>query len=70
VTVNLEDIPGGRKSHSAEWGGVANLFWMADPTSEVGMIVFNAVLPYGLPAFYKMEADLQKVVYADGSLVH
>jgi hypothetical protein len=67
--VNLEDIPGGRKAYSAEWGGVANLFWMADPTTEIGMIVFNAVLPYGLPAFYKLEADLQKVVYAPGALL-
>jgi len=43
---------------------------MADPTSEIGMVVFNAVLPYGLPAFYKMEADLQRIVYSEGSLIY
>ncbi|WVQ84171.1 hypothetical protein IAT38_006318 [Cryptococcus sp. DSM 104549] len=67
--MNLEDIPNGRKAFSAEWGGVANLFWLADPTSEVGMVVFNDILPYGVPAFFKMEENLQKIVYAEGSLV-
>nr|XP_019047326.1 hypothetical protein I302_03938 [Kwoniella bestiolae CBS 10118]OCF26256.1 hypothetical protein I302_03938 [Kwoniella bestiolae CBS 10118] len=67
--LNTEDIPNGRKAFSAEWGGVANLFWMADPTSQVGMIVFNEVLPYGFPEFFKMEEQLQHIVYADGGLV-
>ena len=49
--VNLEDIPGGRKAGSAEWGGIGNLFWLADPTSEVAMIIFNSALPYGSESF-------------------
>ena len=28
-------------------GGIANLWWYADPTSEVAAIIFNSVLPYG-----------------------
>ncbi|KAK6903893.1 hypothetical protein I203_107403 [Kwoniella mangroviensis CBS 8507] len=67
--LNTEDIPNGRKAFSAEWGGVANLFWMADPTSEVGMIIFNEMLPYGYPEFFQMEERLQHIVYSDGGLV-
>ena len=68
-SVNLDDVPAGRRAGSAEWGGVANLFWMADPASEVAMIVFNSILPYGVPAFYQLEGDLQRVVYSPGGLM-
>lgn len=60
IPVNLEDIKNGRKEGSAEWvshrclrllltqqGGIGNLFWLADPTSEVAMVIFNSALPYG-----------------------
>ncbi|WRT64919.1 uncharacterized protein IL334_001858 [Kwoniella shivajii] len=67
--LNTEDISNGRKAYSAEWGGVANLFWMADPTSEIGMIIFNDVLPYGFPEFFKLEEKLQHIVYSEGGLV-
>ncbi|WVQ97931.1 hypothetical protein IAU59_005050 [Kwoniella sp. CBS 9459] len=68
--LNTEDIPNGRKAYSAEWGGVANLFWMADPTSEIGMVIFNDVLPYGIPKFFKLEEELQRVVYSEGALIN
>lgn len=58
--MNLEDVKNGRKEGSAEWvsflcsealltgqGGIGNLFWLADPTSEVAMVIFNSALPYG-----------------------
>ncbi|WWC67809.1 uncharacterized protein I206_101723 [Kwoniella pini CBS 10737] len=67
--LNTEDIPNGRKAFSAEWGGVANLFWMADPKSEIAMCIFNDVLPYGFPEFFKVEEQLQQIVYAQGGLV-
>lgn len=45
--VNIDDVPGNRKAGSAEWGGVANLMWLADRKSEVAIIIFNQALPYG-----------------------
>ena len=45
--VNLDDVPGGRRARSAEWGGIGNLSWVADPSSKVAMVVFNSALPYG-----------------------
>ncbi|WVF69885.1 hypothetical protein IAT40_004668 [Kwoniella sp. CBS 6097] len=68
--LNTEDIPNGRRAYSAEWGGIANLFWLADPTSELGMVIFNDVLPYGLPQFGKLEEDLQRIVYSEGALIN
>lgn len=28
-------------------GGVANLWWLADPTTGLAAVVFNSILPYG-----------------------
>ncbi|GFZ43695.1 hypothetical protein JCM24511_01415 [Saitozyma sp. JCM 24511] len=67
--MNLEDIPGKRRAKSAEWGGIANLWWYADPTSEVAAIIFNSVLPYGMPGFIQIEGELEKTLYLPGSLV-
>lgn len=28
-------------------GGVANLWWLADPKTGIAAVVFNSILPYG-----------------------
>ncbi|KIY65440.1 beta-lactamase/transpeptidase-like protein [Cylindrobasidium torrendii FP15055 ss-10] len=67
--LNLEDIPGGRKAYSAEWGGIANLYWHADRTSGVGSVVFNNIEPYSDPAFFKLQGDVHAILYKPGNLV-
>ncbi|WOO78411.1 Acyltransferase LovD [Vanrija pseudolonga] len=67
--LNLDDIDGGRRANSGEWGGISNCFWLADRTSEIGIIVFNDILPYGVPAFIELETQVQKVVYSPGALI-
>ncbi|WWC87039.1 uncharacterized protein L201_001924 [Kwoniella dendrophila CBS 6074] len=67
--LNTEDIPNGRKAYSAEWGGIANLFWMADPASEVGMVIFNDILPFGVPEFLELQEQVQQIIYSKASLI-
>ncbi|KAF7551735.1 hypothetical protein G7Z17_g4791 [Cylindrodendrum hubeiense] len=37
----------GRASGSASWEGLANLYWFADRTNNVGAIIATQILPYG-----------------------
>ncbi|BCR85200.1 uncharacterized protein ACHE_20658A [Aspergillus chevalieri] len=37
----------GRAAGSASWEGLANLFWFADRTNGVAIIVGTQILPYG-----------------------
>lgn len=37
----------GRAAGTASWEGIANLFWFADRTNNVGGIIATQILPYG-----------------------
>lgn len=37
----------GRKSGSASWSGLPNLFWFADRETGVGAIIGSQILPHG-----------------------
>ncbi|KAL1407740.1 hypothetical protein Q8F55_007174 [Vanrija albida] len=67
--LNLDDIPGGRRANTGEWGGISNCFWLADTTSEIAIVVFNDILPYGLPAFIELQQEVQRIVYSPGALI-
>ncbi|KAL1407743.1 hypothetical protein Q8F55_007177 [Vanrija albida] len=67
--LNKDDWPGNRKSHTAEWAGIACLSWVADPKSEVAFVIFNEIIPYCQPKFIETMTKLQGIIYADGALV-
>lgn len=37
----------GRAAGAASWEGIANLFWFADRTNNVGGLIASQILPYG-----------------------
>ncbi|KPI40759.1 Acyltransferase LovD [Cyphellophora attinorum] len=44
--LNLEDVPGGRKSYSGMWAGLGNLFFFIDRKSDRAGLVATSVLPF------------------------
>lgn len=57
------DLPTGRKSGSAEWAGLANLFWSADPHTGVATFIASQVLPFADPAVGGAWVACEKAVY-------
>lgn len=37
----------GRAAGAASWEGIANLFWFADRTNNIGGLIASQILPYG-----------------------
>lgn len=37
----------GRAAGAASWEGIANLFWFADRTNNIGGLIATQILPYG-----------------------
>jgi CubicO group peptidase (beta-lactamase class C family) len=61
---NEADIPGGRRAGSLAWGGLANCYYWADPSSGVAGVLFAQFLPFGDPAMLSAFEAFEQAVYA------
>ncbi|KAH7108798.1 beta-lactamase family protein [Dactylonectria estremocensis] len=56
----------GRAAGSASWEGLANLFWFADRTNNVGAVIATQILPYGdrhvVECAERLETEIYKMI--------
>ena len=62
---NETDVPGARKAGSLAWGGIANCYYWADPTSGVAGVLFAQFLPFADPRMLATFEAFERAVYAD-----
>jgi CubicO group peptidase (beta-lactamase class C family) len=64
--VNLEDVPGRRKTGTVCWCGIPNLAWWIDPKSGIAATLFTQIMPTmdrpSLDLLVQLEAALYKLV--------
>ena len=53
----------GRTRNSAQWAGLANLFWWCDREKGVGGLIASQVLPFGDPKVLPLWAEVEKTVF-------
>jgi CubicO group peptidase (beta-lactamase class C family) len=61
---NEADVPGARRAGSLAWGGLANCYYWADPTSGVAGLVFAQHLPFADPRVLGVFEAVERAVYA------
>ncbi|KAF5332025.1 hypothetical protein D9758_014598 [Tetrapyrgos nigripes] len=61
--VNLEDIPGKRKKGTLCWGGIPNLFWWVDRTSNIYGMYATQIVPFGDAPTTDEFAHFEEAVY-------
>ncbi|THV08214.1 beta-lactamase/transpeptidase-like protein [Dendrothele bispora CBS 962.96] len=61
----VKDVPGRRKKGSLAWGGLPNLFWWLDPTSNVYGMYATQILPFGDMPSAVMQAMFERAVYQE-----
>lgn len=61
---NDADVPGGRRAGSLAWGGIANCYYWADPTSGVAGVMFAQFLPFADPRMLGAFEAFEQAVYA------
>lgn len=62
--LNLDPLPTGRSALSAHWAGLPNLYYTADPTKGVALILMCQQIPFGDPAVLTTFLSLEGAVYA------
>ncbi|OAP58562.1 hypothetical protein AYL99_07652 [Fonsecaea erecta] len=61
--VNLEDVPGRRRSGTVNWGGLPNLFWWVDRKAGVAGTLFTQLVPSGDPLCLELLVELEEALY-------
>lgn len=61
---NEADLPGMRRAGSLAWGGLANCYYWADPTSGVAGVLCAQFLPFADPAMLATFEAFERAVYA------
>jgi CubicO group peptidase (beta-lactamase class C family) len=61
---NEAHVPGGRRSGSLAWGGLANCYYWADPESGVAGALFAQFLPFADPKALDVFAEVERAAYA------
>ncbi|KAI9702273.1 MAG: hypothetical protein M1820_006205 [Bogoriella megaspora] len=56
-------IASGRRNGTANWAGLANLFWWADREAGVGGMIASQILPFGDPNVLGAWISCEKAVY-------
>ena len=62
--INSEPGPNGRSAGSLAWGGLANCYYWADPTSGVAGVFLAQYLPFGDPAALEAFGAFERAVYS------
>ena len=62
---NEADVPGQRLAGSLAWGGLANCYYWADPTSGVAGMLCAQFLPFADPAMLSTFEAFERAVYAE-----
>ena len=62
---NETDVPGMRRAGSLAWGGLANCYYWADPTSGVAGILCGQFLPFADPGMLATFEAFERAAYAD-----
>ncbi|CAK7219182.1 hypothetical protein SBRCBS47491_003759 [Sporothrix bragantina] len=72
-SLNLDDVPGGRRAGTIAWGGLPNLSWTVDRASGVAVLYASQLLPPGeaLTAWVvrQLEAEVYSGAFFDGASV-
>ncbi|EED20888.1 esterase, putative [Talaromyces stipitatus ATCC 10500] len=53
----------GRKSGSASWSGLPNLYWFADRETGVGAIIGSQIMPHGDTPVLDVNDEVEKLLY-------
>jgi CubicO group peptidase (beta-lactamase class C family) len=61
---NEADVPGGRRSGSLAWGGLANCYYWADPQSGVAGALFAQFFPFADPRMLATFGAFEAAVYS------
>jgi CubicO group peptidase (beta-lactamase class C family) len=61
---NQQALPGGRSAGAVAWGGLANCYYWADPSSGVAGVLFAQVLPFADDRILGVFEALERAVYA------
>jgi methyl acetate hydrolase len=64
LLLNIQDLPGRRRSGSGAWAGLCNTHFWVDPTSAVTGAVYTQTLPFVTPEVYQVYLDVETALYA------
>ncbi|EPE24881.1 beta-lactamase/transpeptidase-like protein [Glarea lozoyensis ATCC 20868] len=67
--VYLEDVEGGRRKGTMNWGGYPGLFWFCDRVSGVSGVLASQIIPPGDEVFKGVMEEWEGVVYRNAGKV-
>lgn len=62
--LSKKQFASGRPAGTADWGGIANLSWLAAP-GKLALVIFNQILPYGDDGFAQLQKQAEKLIWSD-----